>query len=92
MAPARERLFNALDRHATAGLAHAVWLRTSEEGAGGSNMDGKSRLILSMVMSSVMVLMVLLYAFPYRIQHAVPHRINDAAIRALTSAFPPTAA
>ena len=60
MAPARERLFNALDRHATAGLAHAVWLRTSEEGAGGSNMDGKSRLILSMVMSSVMVLMVTL--------------------------------
>ena len=32
----------------------------SEEGAGGSNMDGKSRLILSTVMSSVMVLMVTL--------------------------------
>ena len=70
--------FNALDRHAAAGLAHAVRLRTSEEGAGGSNMDGKSRLVLSMVMSSVMVLMVPLPAFLYKIQDAVPHRINDA--------------
>jgi hypothetical protein len=33
-------------------------VRTSGEGAGGSNMDGKSRAILSLVMSSVMVLMV----------------------------------
>jgi hypothetical protein len=41
-------------------------------------MDGKSRPILSMVMSSVMVLMVPLPAFLYKIQDAVPHRINDA--------------
>jgi len=46
---------------------HAVWLRMSKQGphtgsglGSGSNMDGKARLILALLMSSVMVFMVTL--------------------------------
>jgi hypothetical protein len=49
-----------LDARGAIGPANTVWLRMTQERAGGRDMDGKARLILALLMSSVMVFMVTL--------------------------------